>query len=182
MEFGNVGFLWREENRRTRGKTFREGWELTANSTHTWHRPEWNADYIGGRRALSPRRRLCSPYTRILFSLSLKLLHYTFSYGFFVYQGRQFTGVITNGIKSWELSTSNISVHPSAGGWCSVYVFAHPTDPTCPVVVHFVLVNKTFKEQSRPGLFADLSNFQRWLSFRGHRSTYTVSLLFHDPY
>ena len=62
------------------------------------------------------------------------------------------------------------------------YVFAHPTDPTCPVVVHFVLVNKTFKEQSRPGLFADLSNFQRWLSFRGHRSTYTVSLLFHDPY
>ena len=36
------------------------------------------------------------------------------------------------------------------------YVFAHPTDPTCPMVVHFVLVNKTFKEQSRPGLFQDL--------------------------
>ena len=39
------------------------------------------------------------------------------------------------------------------------YVFAHPTDPTCPVVVHFVLVNKTFKEESYPGLFEDLSNF-----------------------
>jgi len=43
------------------------------------------------------------------------------------------------------------------------YVFAHPTDPTCPVVVHFVLVNKTFKEQSYPGLFENLSNLQRWL-------------------
>ena len=40
------------------------------------------------------------------------------------------------------------------------YVFADPTDPTCPVVLHFALVNKTFKEQSRPGLFEDLNNFQ----------------------
>jgi len=49
------------------------------------------------------------------------------------------------------------------------YVFAHPTDPACPVVVHFVLVNKTFKKQSRPGIprrtakereFADFSIFE----------------------
>lgn len=32
------------------------------------------------------------------------------------------------------------------------YVFSDPTDPICPVVVHFALVNKTFKEQIRPGL------------------------------
>ena len=32
------------------------------------------------------------------------------------------------------------------------YVFSDPNDPTCPVVVHFPLVNKTFKEQVSPGL------------------------------
>lgn len=32
------------------------------------------------------------------------------------------------------------------------YVFTDPADPTCPVVVHFPLVNKTFKEQSKPGV------------------------------
>ena len=31
------------------------------------------------------------------------------------------------------------------------YVFTDPADPTCPVVVHFPLVNKTFQEQSKPG-------------------------------
>ena len=31
------------------------------------------------------------------------------------------------------------------------YVFKHPTDPNCPVVVHFVLVNKAFKEFKSPG-------------------------------
>jgi len=58
------------------------------------------------------------------------------------------------------------------------YVFAHPTDPTCPVVVHFVLVNKTFKEESYPGVprstdeekkFADFSVFE---DPKGHYSTF----------
>ena len=40
------------------------------------------------------------------------------------------------------------------------YVFSDPDDPTCPVVVHFPLINKTFKEQSAPGLFHDLRNFR----------------------
>ena len=39
------------------------------------------------------------------------------------------------------------------------YVFTDPADPTCPVVVHFPLVNKTFKEQSEPGSFRDWTNF-----------------------
>ena len=39
------------------------------------------------------------------------------------------------------------------------YVFSDPNDPTCPVVVHFPLVNKTFKEQSKPGLIHEWSNF-----------------------
>lgn len=48
------------------------------------------------------------------------------------------------------------------------YVLAHPTDSTCPVVMHFVLVNKTFREQSRPGLFEDLREIQLWFLFGGH--------------
>ena len=56
------------------------------------------------------------------------------------------------------------------------YVFAHPTDPTCPVVVHFVLVNKTFKKQSRPGLFQDVNEYQLWFSFRGHQQQQQLAL------
>ncbi|XP_048577895.1 cytosolic phospholipase A2 isoform X2 [Nematostella vectensis] len=32
------------------------------------------------------------------------------------------------------------------------YVFRHPSDPACPVVMHFVLVNKSFREHSKPGV------------------------------
>ena len=32
------------------------------------------------------------------------------------------------------------------------YVFQDPDDPTCPIVIHFVLVNRTFKEQIKPGI------------------------------
>ena len=39
------------------------------------------------------------------------------------------------------------------------YVFTDLADPTCPVVVHFPLVNKTFKEQSKPGFCGDLIHF-----------------------
>ncbi|XP_078356825.1 cytosolic phospholipase A2-like [Oculina patagonica] len=58
------------------------------------------------------------------------------------------------------------------------YVFAHATDATCPVVVHFAIVNKTFKEQSSPGVprktaeektFADFSLFE---DPEGHYSTF----------
>ncbi|XP_078351051.1 cytosolic phospholipase A2-like [Oculina patagonica] len=37
-------------------------------------------------------------------------------------------------------------------GMKEVYVFRHPTDPTCPIVIHFVLANKTFKQQIKPGI------------------------------
>ncbi|KAL9969386.1 hypothetical protein ACROYT_G021596 [Oculina patagonica] len=48
------------------------------------------------------------------------------------------------------------------------YVFSDPNDPTCPVVIHFPLINKTFKEQSTPvprkttddKEFADFSIFE----------------------
>ena len=38
-------------------------------------------------------------------------------------------------------------------GMKEFYVFEDPEDLDCPVIVHFVLCNKTFKEQSSPGLF-----------------------------
>ena len=36
-------------------------------------------------------------------------------------------------------------------GMKEFYVFCHPTDPSCPIVIHFVLVNITFRKQSAPG-------------------------------
>ncbi|XP_074647268.1 cytosolic phospholipase A2-like isoform X2 [Tubulanus polymorphus] len=49
-----------------------------------------------------------------------------------------------------------------------LYIFRHPTDPHCPIVMHFVLLNKTFREYKSPGVkretqeekdFADFSIF-----------------------
>jgi len=37
-------------------------------------------------------------------------------------------------------------------GMKEFYVFQDPQDPTCPVVIHFVLANRTFKEQIKPGI------------------------------
>ena len=37
-------------------------------------------------------------------------------------------------------------------GMKEFYVFQDPEDPTCPVVIHFVLANRTFKEQLKPGI------------------------------
>lgn len=31
------------------------------------------------------------------------------------------------------------------------YIFENPTDPRCPVVMHFVLVNITFRDEKAPG-------------------------------
>ena len=36
-------------------------------------------------------------------------------------------------------------------GMKELYVFRHPTDPTCPIVMHFVMINLTFREESAPG-------------------------------
>ena len=36
-------------------------------------------------------------------------------------------------------------------GMKEFYVFRDPNDPSCPVVVHFVLVNIKFKEEIKPG-------------------------------
>jgi len=36
-------------------------------------------------------------------------------------------------------------------GMKEFYVFRDPNDPSCPVVVHFVLVNNKFKEEIKPG-------------------------------
>lgn len=40
-------------------------------------------------------------------------------------------------------------------GMKEFYVFRHPTDPSCPIVMHFVLVNKTFREQCAPGIHSN---------------------------
>ncbi|CAG5136620.1 unnamed protein product, partial [Candidula unifasciata] len=37
-------------------------------------------------------------------------------------------------------------------GMKELYIFRHPTDPHCPVVFHFVLVNKTFRYYKKPGI------------------------------
>ena len=31
------------------------------------------------------------------------------------------------------------------------YVFKHPTDPHCPTVLHFILINKRFRDYKEPG-------------------------------
>ncbi|XP_071163311.1 cytosolic phospholipase A2-like isoform X2 [Mytilus edulis] len=37
-------------------------------------------------------------------------------------------------------------------GMKELYIFKHPTDPHCPVVLHFVLVNIDFREFTKPGV------------------------------
>ncbi|KAJ7373914.1 Cytosolic phospholipase A2 [Desmophyllum pertusum] len=37
-------------------------------------------------------------------------------------------------------------------GWKECYVFKDPTNPKCPIVLHFVLVNKTYRDFVRPGI------------------------------
>lgn len=43
-------------------------------------------------------------------------------------------------------------------GMKEFYVFRHPTDPSCPIVMHFVMVNLTFREEKAPG-----KNLLKWL-------------------
>ncbi|PFX34527.1 cytosolic phospholipase A2-like [Stylophora pistillata] len=45
------------------------------------------------------------------------------------------------------------------------YVFTDLADPTCPVVVHFPLVNKTFKEQSKPGVPRTTAEEKKFANF-----------------
>ncbi|XP_035827713.1 uncharacterized protein LOC101850745 isoform X2 [Aplysia californica] len=37
-------------------------------------------------------------------------------------------------------------------GMKELYIFRHPTDPHCPVVLHFVLINKDFRHYKKPGV------------------------------
>lgn len=37
-------------------------------------------------------------------------------------------------------------------GMKEMYIFKHPTDPTCPVVLHFVLINLDFRKFIKPGV------------------------------
>lgn len=43
------------------------------------------------------------------------------------------------------------------------YVFENPNDPRCPIVMHFVLVNITFRDFKKPGGFCLLSPSQNLL-------------------
>lgn len=43
-------------------------------------------------------------------------------------------------------------------GMKELYVFQDPTDASCPIVMHFVMVNLTFREESAPG-----KNLLKWL-------------------
>ena len=55
-------FLWREENRRTRGENPTEQAQPTTNSTHmSCHARESNPGHSGGRRALSLLRHPSIP-------------------------------------------------------------------------------------------------------------------------
>ena len=36
-------------------------------------------------------------------------------------------------------------------GMKELYIFRHPTDPHCPIVFHFPLTNKTFRDFKAPG-------------------------------
>lgn len=43
-------------------------------------------------------------------------------------------------------------------GMKELYVFQDPNDASCPIVMHFVMVNLTFREESAPG-----KNLLKWL-------------------
>ena len=38
-------------------------------------------------------------------------------------------------------------------GLKEMYIFKHPTDPYCPIILHFPLVNIDFREFKKPGIF-----------------------------
>lgn len=39
-------------------------------------------------------------------------------------------------------------------GMKELYIFKHPTDPHCPIVLHFVLVNIDFRDFQKPGMYS----------------------------
>ncbi|XP_066028623.1 cytosolic phospholipase A2-like [Pocillopora verrucosa] len=63
------------------------------------------------------------------------------------------------------------------------YVFTDPADPTCPVVVHFPLVNKTFKEQSEPGVSRTTAEEREFANFSVFEDpdAYYSTFNFHYP-
>lgn len=68
-------------------------------------------------------------------------------------------------------------------GMKEFYVFEDPEDLDCPVIVHFVLCNKTFKEQSSPGVPRETAEAKKFADFpvfedpKGAYSTFN----FHYP-
>ncbi|CAH3013928.1 unnamed protein product, partial [Porites evermanni] len=63
------------------------------------------------------------------------------------------------------------------------YVFSDPSDPTCPVVIHFALANNKFKEQIRPGVprkTTEEKDFGDFLIFEDPENWYST-FNFHYP-
>ncbi|CAL4123106.1 unnamed protein product, partial [Meganyctiphanes norvegica] len=46
-----------------------------------------------------------------------------------------------------------------------LYVFKHPTDPHCPVILHFVLVNNLFREYKAPGVERETEEEREFADF-----------------
>ncbi|XP_068762797.1 cytosolic phospholipase A2-like isoform X2 [Montipora capricornis] len=68
-------------------------------------------------------------------------------------------------------------------GMKEFYLFSDPDDPTCPVIVHVVLINKTFKDQKLPGVARETHEEKKFGDFSvfedpdNHYSTFN----FHYP-
>ena len=45
------------------------------------------------------------------------------------------------------------------------YIFENPNDPRCPIVMHFVLVNITFRDEKAPGRYEPVSSAQGYKLF-----------------
>lgn len=50
-------------------------------------------------------------------------------------------------------------------GMKEFYVFQDPEDPTCPIVIHFMLANRTFKEQLKPGVLRETTEEKNYADF-----------------
>lgn len=57
------------------------------------------------------------------------------------------------------------------------YVFRDLNDPTCPILIHFLLANKTFKEEIRPGIFRSTEEeiaYADFSLFEGRHNPYST--------
>ncbi|KAH9488996.1 Cytosolic phospholipase A2 [Bulinus truncatus] len=71
-------------------------------------------------------------------------------------------------------------------GMKELYIFRHPTDPHCPIVFHFVLINKTFKNYKAPGVPRetkeefDFANFDVFDDPKAPFSTFNFTYTHHN--